>query len=62
MSPREFATLGFFQHADIKRITIDGIAHYAIHAADGRLVSRQPARITAEQGTREHNIEPVSVH
>lgn len=62
ISPQEFATLGMQGIAYVKRITINDVVGFAIHAADGTQLALLPDRDTAFATVRQNDIEPVSVH
>lgn len=62
MSARELAFLGLQDLAYIKRVEVDGVAAYAIHAADGTQIAVLPGRDLAFATVRQHDLEPLSVH
>jgi hypothetical protein len=62
ISPKEFALLGVEDMAYVKRVTVNGAAAYAIHAADGTEMAVLADRDLAFATLRQHNLEPLSVH
>lgn len=63
MSPRDFASLGMYQIAYVKPVTVDGERAFAIHAADGTKMGMVPTdRDVAFATVRQNDLEPVSVH
>jgi hypothetical protein len=62
ISPKEFALLGVEDVAYVKRVTVNGAASYAIHAADGTEMAVLADRDLAFATLRQHNLEPLSVH
>jgi hypothetical protein len=62
ISPKEFALLGVEDMAYVKRVMVNGVAAYAIHAADGTEMAVLADRDLAFATLRQHNLEPLSVH
>ncbi len=62
LSSRELGLLGMEDVAFVKRIVVDGVAAFAIHAADGTRIAVIPNRDVAFAVVRQHDMEPVSVH
>jgi len=62
MSPRELALFGMQDMAYIKRVIVDDVAGYAVHAADGTQIAVLPDRNVAFATVRQHDLEPLSVH
>lgn len=62
ISTKEFAHLGLQDVAYVKRVTVNGAAAFAIHAADGTEIAVLPDRDLAFATLRQHDLEPVSVH
>jgi hypothetical protein len=62
MSARELAHFGMQDMAYIKRVSVNGIAGYAIHAADGTQIAVLPDWDIASATVRQHDLEPLSVH
>ncbi len=62
MSARELALLGMQDMAYIKRVIVNDVAGYAVHAADGTQIAVIPDRNVAFATVRQHDLEPVSVH
>ncbi len=58
----ELALLGMQDLAYVKRVVIDGVAGYAVHAADGTQIAMLPNREVAFATVRRNDMEPVSVH
>ena len=62
MSARELALFGMQDMAYIKRVIVNDVAGYAVHAADGTQIAVIPDRNVAFATVRQHDLEPVSVH
>ena len=62
MSPRELALFGMQDMAYIKRVIVNDVAGYAVHAADGTQIAMLPDRNVAFATVRQHDLEPLSVH
>jgi hypothetical protein len=62
MSARELALFGVQDLAYVKRVIVDGVGGYAIHAADGTQIALLPDRDIAFATVRQHDLEPLSVH
>jgi hypothetical protein len=62
MSPRELALFGMQDMAYIKRVIVNDVAGYAVHAADGTQIAVLPDRNVAFATVRQHDLEPLSVH
>jgi len=62
MSARELALFGMQDMAYIKRVIVNDVARYAVHAADGTQIAVIPDRNVAFATVRQHDLEPVSVH
>jgi hypothetical protein len=62
ISSKEFALLGVEDVAYVKRVTVNGAARYAIHAADGTEMAVLTDRDIAFATLRQHDLEPLSVH
>lgn len=63
MSPRDFAQLGLNDIAYIRAvITDDEETGWAIHAANGQQIGMAPTHDLAFAATRQHDMEPLSVH
>jgi hypothetical protein len=62
ISARELAFLGIQDLAYVKRVEVDGVAAYAIHAADGTQIAVLAGRDLAFATLRQHDLEPLSVH
>jgi hypothetical protein len=62
MSSRELALFGMQDMAYIKRVIVNDVAGYAVHAADGTQIAVLPDRNVAFATVRQHDLEPLSVH
>jgi len=62
MSAKELALFGMQDMAYIKRVIVNDVAGYAVHAADGTQIAVIPDRNVAFATVRQHDLEPVSVH
>jgi hypothetical protein len=62
MSEADFAHWGVPQVAFVKRIIVDDVAGWSIHAADGTQMGLAPSRDLAFAAIKQHELEPVSVH
>lgn len=62
MSQSDFARWGVPQVAFVKRIVVDDVAGWSIHAADGTQMGLAPSRDLAFAAIKQHELEPVSVH
>jgi hypothetical protein len=61
-SQAEFTALGRSDMAYVKRVETNGVAHYAIHAADGDYLWQFDSREVACAALRQHDLEPMSLH
>jgi hypothetical protein len=48
--------------AYIKRVSVNDVAGYAVHAADGTQIALLTDRDVAFATVRQHDLEPLSVH
>jgi len=62
ISAAAFASLGMPDIAYIKPVVVDGVAGYAVHAANGNPLGLLGDRAAAQVAVRENDMEPVSVH
>jgi hypothetical protein len=62
ITPKEFAHLGVFDVAYVKRVVVDGETVYALHAADGTPMGVMRDHATALAALRQHDLEALSVH
>ena len=62
MTARELALFGMQDVAYIKRVLVNDVAGYAVHAADGTQIAVLPDRGVAFATVRQHDLEPLSVH
>jgi hypothetical protein len=59
---RNFAALGMNSVAYVKPVQVNGVAAYAIHAADGTHLCLFADRDAAMAVVRQHELSPVSLH
>ena len=62
MSSRELALFGMQDLAYVKPVLVNGVAAFAVHAADGTQITVLPDRDIALATLRQHDLEPLSVH
>lgn len=62
ISSGEFAGLGVNEVAYIRAVQVDGMAAFAIHAADGTALGVTQERAVAEAAVRQLDMQPLSVH
>ena len=62
MSAHELALFGMQDVAYVKPAVVNGVAAYAVHAADGTQIAVLPDREIAFATVRHHELEPLSVH
>ncbi len=62
LSPTDMAAFGLNFVAYVKRVVVNDVVSYAIHAADGTAIGAARDRETAFAAVRQHELEPVSVH
>ena len=62
LSARELALFGMQDLAYVKRVIVNGVTGYAVHAADGTQIAVLPDREIAFATVRTHDLEPLSVH
>ena len=62
LAAQDFRILGLEHLAYVKRVTVDGQAAFAVHAADGTEIAVMAERAVAEAAVRQHDLEPLSVH
>lgn len=62
LSPQDFAAFGVDHVAYVRTVTVDGVAAFSVHAADGTPLSVMPQRDTAFAAVRQNDMEPLSVH
>ena len=62
MSAHELALLGIQDMAYVKRVLVNDVVGYAVHAADGTQIAVLPDRNVAFATVRQHDLEPLSVH
>ena len=62
MSSRELALFGMQDLAYVKPVLVNGVAAFAVHAADGTQIAVLPDREIALATVRQHDLEPLSVH
>ena len=62
LSPQDFATFGLDHVAYVRPVTVNGVAAFSVHAADGTPLTVLPQRDTAFATVRQNDMEPLSVH
>lgn len=62
LSPRDWAAFGAGEIAYIRPVVVDGVAAFAIHAADGTPIGAAPDPELAAAAIRQHEMEPARVH
>ncbi len=62
ISAHELAMLGVQALAYVKPVMVEGVARFAIHAADGTPMAVLDDRRAAFAVIRQNDLEPVSVH
>jgi hypothetical protein len=62
LSPHELGQLGMQIVAYVKPVFVEGVAAFAVHAADGRQIAIVLDREAAFGVVRQHGMAPVSVH
>ncbi|MGE5270532.1 MAG: DUF1150 family protein [Thiohalocapsa sp.] len=62
LSPHEFGLLGIEHLAYVKRIVVEDVVAFAVHAADGSEIATVLDREAACALVRRHDMEPLSVH
>jgi hypothetical protein len=62
LSPTDFGRLGLGYIAYVRPILVNGLAAFAIHAADGTQMAVAPEREVAIAAIRQHEMEPLPLH
>ena len=62
LSAEDFAAFGVNHLAYVKPVLVNGVAAFAIHAADGTQLTVLPDRDVASAAVRQNDLEPMSVH
>jgi len=62
LSEQQLAALGMSHIAYVKPVVIDGVAGFAIHAADGTPMAVAGDRDVAVAAIVQHEMHPLSVH
>lgn len=62
LSSHEFGLLGIERLAYVKRIVVEGVVAFAVHAADGSEIATVLDREAAVALLRRNDMEPLSVH
>ena len=62
LSAEDFAAFGVDHLAYVKPVLVNGVAAFAIHAADGTPLTVLPDRDVASAAVIQNDLEPVSVH
>jgi len=62
LTAEQLAQLGVAQVAYVKPVVVNGVAGFAIHAADGTAMAVAGNLEVAVAAIRQHEMHPVSVH
>ncbi|MBP2300164.1 hypothetical protein J2850_002870 [Azospirillum picis] len=62
ISAQDFASFGLGDVAYVRPVEVDGVAAFAIHAADGTPLSVVDGRELAFAAIVQNDMEPVSLH
>jgi hypothetical protein len=62
MSIADFTLFGAQHIAYVKPVIVDGVALFAIHAADGQKLALVDGRDLADATVRQNDMQPLSVH
>jgi hypothetical protein len=62
MTSQDLAMFGVQDIAYVKPVTVDGVAGFAVCAADGTQMALIPNRDVAFAVVRQNEMEPLSVH
>jgi hypothetical protein len=62
LSEQQLAALGVSHIAYVKPVVVDGVAGFAIHAADGTPMAVAGDRDVAVAAIMQHEMHPLSVH
>jgi hypothetical protein len=62
LSPADFGRLGLGYIAYVRPILVNGLAAFAIHAADGTQMAVAPEHAVAIAAIRQHEMEPLPLH
>lgn len=62
LSPQDFLTYGLSHIAYIRPIKVEGQAAWALHAADGTVLTIQNKAGLATVLARQNDLEPVALH
>lgn len=62
LTAKQFAYLGFFDHAYIRAVSVDGAVAYAVYTADGRLLGRTADLHSAAMALLEQNLTAATIH
>jgi len=62
MSAQELALFGKQDIAYVRRVVVNEVSGYAVHAADGTQIAVFSERDVAFATVRQHDLEPLSVH
>jgi len=62
LSTQDFASFGLDHVAYVRRVEVEGVPGFSIHAADGTPLSVLPERDVAFAAVRQNDMEPLSVH
>jgi hypothetical protein len=61
ISSQDFASMGVEHVAYVRPTLVNGVAAFAIHAADGTQIGIAPNRDVAFAAVVQHELEPVSL-
>lgn len=62
LSGEQLASLGMAEVAYVKRVVMNGVVAFAIHAADGTPMAVAADEKVAIAAIRQHGMEPARVH
>jgi hypothetical protein len=62
LSPHQLGLLGVEYVAYVKPVFVEGVAAFAVHAADGSQIAIVLTREAAFAAVRQHGMAPMSVH
>ncbi|MCM2342958.1 MAG: DUF1150 domain-containing protein [Alphaproteobacteria bacterium] len=62
LSAQDFLAFGLAQMAYVRPIKVEGQAAWALHAADGTVLTIQNQALLVEALARQNDLEPVSLH
>jgi hypothetical protein len=62
LSPQDWTDFGVNDVAYMKRVTLEGLPRYSIHAANGQPLAVMDTCEVAKAAIRQNELEPLSVH